>query len=82
LDVLSDILTKVKLSSVVYFKSDFSEPWGMEIPKGPFAQFHIITKGQCLLKMKGKSIKLFTGDIVVFPLGASHWLANNERIKV
>ena len=80
-DILSDILSKVKLTSVVYFKSDFSEPWGMEIPKGPFAQFHIVTKGQCVLKTKEKSIQLFTGDIVVFPLGASHWLANNENSK-
>lgn len=79
MDVLSDILSKVKLSSVVYFKSNFSEPWGMDIPKGPFAQFHIVTKGQCVLKTKDTLIQLFTGDIVVFPLGASHWLANNEK---
>jgi len=79
MDVLSDILSKVKLTSVVYFKSDFSEPWGMNIPKGPFSQFHIVTKGQCVLRTKDKSIQLFTGDIVVFPLGASHWLANNEN---
>lgn len=81
MDILSDILSKVKLTSVVYFKSDFSEPWGMEIPKGPFAQFHIVTKGQCVLKSKDKSIQLFAGDIVVFPFGASHWLANNEKSK-
>jgi len=81
MDVLSDILSKVKLSSAVYFKSDFSEPWGMDIPKGPFAQFHIVTKGQCVLKTKEESIQLFTGDIVVFPMGASHWLANNEKSK-
>jgi len=81
MDVLSDILSKVKLTSVVYFKSDFSEPWGMEVPKGPFAQFHIVTKGQCILKTKNKSIQLFAGDIVVFPLGTSHWIANNENSK-
>jgi len=81
MDVLSDILSKVKLSSAVYFKSDFSKPWGMDIPKGPFAQFHMVTKGQCVLKTKETSIQLFTGDIVVFPLGASHWLANNEKSK-
>ena len=61
MDILSDILSKVKLSSVVYFKSDFSGPWGMDIPKGPFAQFHIITKGQCVLKTKGNSIKIDRG---------------------
>jgi len=81
MDLLSDILAKVKLSSVVYFKSDFSEPWGMDIPKGPFAQFHIIVKGQCILRTKVKSIQLFAGDIVVFPFGASHWLANNKKSK-
>lgn len=82
MDILSDVLSKVKLSSVVYFKSNFSEPWGMEIPKGPFAQFHIVTKGQCVLRTKYKSMQLFAGDIVVFPLGASHWLANNEKSKL
>jgi len=81
MDILSDILSKVKLTSVVYFKSDFSDPWGMEVPKGPFAQFHMVTKGQCLLRTKDKSIQLFAGDIVVFPLGASHWLANSENSK-
>ena len=79
MDILSDVLSKVKLSSVVYFKSNFSEPWGMDIPKGPFAQFHIVTKGQCILKTKEASIQLFTGDIIVFPFGASHWLANSEK---
>ncbi len=81
MDVLSGILSKVKLTSVVYFKSDFSEPWGMEVPKGPFAQFHIVTKGQCILKTGDRLVQLFAGDIVVFPLGASHWLANDENSK-
>lgn len=78
MDVLSDILKKVKLSSAVYFKSDFSSPWGMDIPKGPFAQFHIVTRGRCLLKTKQDTIQLFAGDIVVFPMGTSHWLADTE----
>ena len=82
MDVLSDILSKVKLSSVVYFKSDFSNPWGMDVPKGPFAQFHIVTRGQCILRTKNESIQLFKGDIIVFPFGASHWLANDEQSKL
>jgi len=78
MDVLSDILGKIKLSSAVYFKSDFSSPWGMDIPKGPFAQFHIVTRGQCVLKTKDQEIQLFTGDLVVFPMGTSHWLADSD----
>lgn len=81
MDVLSEILEKVKLSSVVYFKSDFSSPWGMDIPKGPFAQFHIVTRGQCVLRVADRSLQLFAGDIVVFPLGISHWLADVDSSK-
>ncbi len=82
MDVISDILSKVNLTSVVYFKSSFSAPWGMDIPKGPFAQFHIVTKGQCILQTKNKSIQLFAGDIVVFPHGTSHWLADDKHSKL
>ena len=81
MDTLSDVLSKIKLSSVIYFKSDFSKPWGMEIPKGPFAQFHIVTAGECVLKTKNKLVHLYTGDIVIFPFGKSHWLANDEKSK-
>lgn len=78
MDVVSDILRKVKLSSAIYFKSDFSSPWGMKIPQGPFAQFHIVTSGQCLLSMGGQKQLLREGDIVVFPMGIGHWIADNE----
>lgn len=81
MDVLSSILEKVKLSGVVYFKSDFSSPWGMDVPQGPFAQFHIVTRGQCVLRTKHEVLQLFTGDIIVFPLGTSHWLADKESSK-
>ncbi|MCP4460374.1 MAG: AraC family transcriptional regulator [Cytophagales bacterium] len=78
MDVLSDILAKIKLSSAVYFKSNFSSPWGMDIPQGPFAQFHIVTRGQCILKTINEEIQLFSGDLVVFPMGTCHWLADND----
>ncbi len=78
MDVLSDILKKIKLSSAIYFESDFSSPWGMTIPKGRFAQFHIVTKGQCLMKTEDRKIQLLEGDIIVFPFGTSHSLADFE----
>ncbi len=77
MDVLSSILDRVKLKSAVYFKSDFPSPWGMDIPKGPFAQFHMVTKGRCVLSTKSGQIVLFEGDIVIFPLGNDHWLADD-----
>ena len=85
MDALSSILEVVKLKSAVYFKSDFSSPWGMEVSKGPYAQFHMIVKGKCTLNIKGeKTVELYAGDIVIFPFGKEHWLAdspNSTRIN-
>lgn len=79
MDVLSDIIRRIKLSSVVYFNKDFHHPWGMDIPKGNYAQFHLISKGQCLLDYQNQKIKLFAGDIILFPFGAPHWLADVDK---
>ncbi len=77
MDALSDVLEKIRLSSAIYFQSDFPVPWGMDVPNGPFAQFHIVTKGKCLLKKKDDLIELSAGDLVIFPRGTSHWLADS-----
>ena len=82
MDALSSIFDIIKLKSAVYFKSDFSSPWGMDISKGPYAQFHMIVKGKCILNLKNKkAIELYAGDIVIFPFGEAHWLADNQNSK-
>ena len=81
MDVLSDILNSTRLSSAIYFKTDFSSPWGMNVPKGRYAQFHLVVRGQCILQTKSEKKSLFAGDMVVFPHGTSHWLADNEKSK-
>jgi len=53
MDALSDVLRLIRLSSCVYFRSDFFSPWGMKVDEGKFAQFHIVTSGKCVLKRSG-----------------------------
>ncbi|MGI9551203.1 MAG: AraC family transcriptional regulator [Aurantibacter sp.] len=79
MDIISSVLERVTLTSAVYFKSDFAAPWGMEVPQGPFAQFHMVTGGLCILKVNKKMIQLRAGDIIVFPLGTKHWLADSPN---
>ena len=83
MDALSDILKLIRLKSSVYFRKDFASPWGMEMGKSPFAQFHLVVRGHCYLQtddMKDPT-DLYAGDIVVFPKGKSHWLADNPVSK-
>lgn len=83
MDALSQILQTIKLQSSVYFCADFPKPWGMEIPEGPLAQFHMVVRGHCWLQMEGagEPIALSRGDIVVFPHGKAHWLADDPTHK-
>ncbi len=82
MDALSSILEVVKIKSAVYFKSDFSSPWGMDVSTSNFAQFHMIVRGKCLLKIsQEETIELYAGDIVIFPFGKSHWLADSKDSK-
>ena len=81
MDALSDILNTIRLYSSVYFRSDFSSPWGMQIDKGPFAQFHMVVSGNCWLFADGFKEPLFlsSGDIVIFPFGDAHWIADDPK---
>lgn len=81
MDALSDVLEKIKLSSAIYFQSEFSSPWGMDVPNGPFAQFHIVTHGKCLLQTNNELVELKAGDLIIFPKGTAHWLADSLSSK-
>ncbi len=82
MDALSSLLEIIKIKSAVYFKADFSSPWGMSISTSDVAQFHMVVKGKCLLKInQEETVKLHAGDIVIFPTGDAHWLADSENSK-
>ncbi len=74
LDTLSDVLNLMRLQGVVYFLRDFAGAWGMDMPDGPFAQFHLVVRGRCWLEVDGATTELSNGDVVVFPRGDGHRL--------
>lgn len=75
MDALTDILGSLNLHGGVYFRCEFTAPWGMDIGQTPVAEFHVVTRGTCWIKMEGVSpICLQAGDVVVFPHGHAHLL--------
>lgn len=81
MDVLNDVLRSVKLGGGVYFRCEFASPWGMEIKPTPVAEFHIVVRGNCWLRMTGVEtpIALQGGDLVVFPHGDAHALLDRPN---
>lgn len=83
MDILSDILQTLKLRGTVYFHASFHAPWGMKIPKGEFANFHIVTDGDCWMKLAQdkQPIRVGQGDVLIFPRGDNHILCDDPRVE-
>ena len=79
MDVLSDILTTLRLRGTVYFQADFRAPWGMDIKGGAMANFHLVVHGSCWLRGPGQQglQELHQGDLVVVSHGDRHALLHS-----
>ncbi len=75
-DALNEILAGVRLGASVYFQRDFNAPWAMEIADTGYAQFHIVTRGLCVVEFSSERIELGAGDVLLFPHGTRHVLAD------
>ena len=80
MDALTDILNTLRLSSSLYFRTELTAPWGIEVPsKQRSARFHIVIRGQCWMHLPdtGESLLLSNGDLAIIPHGARHILADD-----
>ena len=78
LDLLSDILTRLSLRGTLYFRTSFTEPWGVRVP--PYAnvtRFHFAHRGEALVRVAGQQapVHMSQGDLVIIPQGAEHVLS-------
>ncbi len=92
MDALSEILQSVKLEGAVFYKAEFTAPWGFRSPptyevaaflrKGPkhVIVYHLLTQGRarCEVEDSTHCVELIPGDIVVFPHGDAHILSNGS----
>lgn len=77
LDLLSDILTRLSLRGTLYFRTSFTEPWGVKVPAfSNVARFHYVHRGECVVRVEdgGGEARLAQGDLVLVPHGRGHSL--------
>lgn len=82
-DALTDILGSLRLGGGVHFRCEFSAPWGMAMKASAAAEFHLVTRGQCWLRLQRRkdAIPLLAGDVVVLPHGDPHALVDSPGGK-
>lgn len=85
MDALTDILNTLRLSSSLYFRTELTAPWGVQVPaKGKVARFHIVVRGQCWLQIEGQEegVYMSNGDLMIIPHGAAHTLADQADSEI
>ena len=78
-DALSDIFQLIKLKSCVYFQRDFHKPWAMRIEGTGYAQFHVITRGHCVVEVNQQVHRCSVGDVILFAHSSPHVLADEAE---
>lgn len=79
MDVLSDIFTTIRLRGTFYFRSEFSPPYAIQVPRyRAAARFHYVQRGSAhvTLQRTGRGVALAEGDFALIPAGAPHVLAD------
>lgn len=85
MDLLSDVLALLKLEGTLYFRTEFSPPWGVAVPEFEnVARFHFVHRGRCWLRITGckKPVLLEQGDLVIITRGSAHQLCDPPDTKV
>lgn len=71
-DVLSEVLTLIRLRGELVYTAFLSEPWGLQFQQGP-AHFHFVKTGKAwVTSAGGKPTEVSEGDLVLLPLGKGH----------
>jgi len=88
MDVLSEVLSAVRLRGALFFNAEFSAPWCISssgaVGIAPYLSFkdahlimfHFLTEGRAYALLEDQRVELSAGDIVVLPGGDSHFLGN------
>ncbi|WP_266168173.1 AraC family transcriptional regulator [Dyella subtropica] len=77
-DPLGEALHFLRMSGTFYCRSEFTAPWGLELPLMPQClMFHVVTTGQCWLEVDGDPPWLLQpGDLALVSHGEGHRLVS------
>ncbi|WP_029076008.1 AraC family transcriptional regulator [Kaistia adipata] len=97
IDVLSDVLSAIRLTGAVFYDVSARAPWVAEAPPAerfgglvmPGAQhmieYHVVTRGSCWISIVDRGdfepVELREGDIAVMPQGDPHALSSRPGMR-
>jgi AraC-like DNA-binding protein len=82
MDILAQVLDRVRLGGTLLFHFELGHPWHLELPARPYALFHYLSQGSATLALEqGEEIQLTEGDFVVITRGEPHVFYSDRRAE-
>ena len=82
MDILAQVLDRVRLGGTLLFHFELGHPWNLELPARPYALFHYLSQGSATLALEqGRELHMTEGDFVVITRGEPHVFYSDRRAK-
>jgi AraC-like DNA-binding protein len=82
MDILAEVLDRIRLGGTLLFHFEFGHPWNVALPERPYALFHYLSRGSATLALEqGGEFRMAEGDLVVVTRGEPHLIYSDRRTK-
>src|ERR1700761_6560443 len=82
MNVLAEVLDRVRLGGTLLFHFELGHPWNLALPARPYALFHYLSRGSATLALEqGRQLPMTEGDFVVVTRGEPHVIYSDRRTK-
>jgi AraC-like DNA-binding protein len=82
MDILAEVLDRIRLSGTVLFHFELGHPWNLALPARPYALFHYLSRGSATLALEqGRKLGMTEGDFVVVTRGEPHLIYSDRHAK-
>ena len=82
MDILAEVLDRVRLGGTLLFHFELGHPWSLALPARPYALFHYLSRGSATLALEqGQKLHMTEGDFVVLTRGEPHLIYSDHRTK-
>jgi AraC-like DNA-binding protein len=80
MDILAEILDRIRLGGTLLFHFELGHPWSLALPQRPYALFHYLSRGSATLALEqGRELQMTAGDFVVISRGEPHKFYSDRR---
>jgi len=82
MDILAEVLDRVRLGGTLLFHFELGHPWNLALPARPYALFHYLSRGSAILAFEqGQELPMAEGDFVVVTRGEPHFIYSDRGTK-